>query len=151
MAITQAMCTSFKKELLEGVHNFKNSGGDTFKLALYAEGGGGKSSTTATLGATTTAFTTTGEVANSGSYSSGGGTLTRVDPTTSGTTAFTDFADLSFTTATITAMGALIYNSSDSNAAVAVLDFRSNKTSTSATFTIQFPTANGSSAIIRIA
>ncbi len=151
MAIAQAMCTSFKKELLEGVHNFKNSGGDTFKLALYAEGGGGKSSTTATLGATTTAFTTTGEVANSGSYSSGGGTLTRVDPTTSGTTAFTDFADLSFTTATITAMGALIYNSSDSNAAVAVLDFTSNKTSTSGTFTIQFPTANGSSAIIRIA
>ena len=151
MAIAQAMCTSFKKELLEGVHNFKLSGGDTFKLALYAEGGGGKSSTTATLGATTTAFTTTGEVANSGSYSSGGGTLTRVDPTTSGTTAFTDFADLSFTTATITAMGALIYNSSDSNAAVAVLDFTSNKTSTSGTFTIQFPTANGSSAIIRIA
>ena len=151
MAIAQAMCTSFKKELLEGVHNFKNSGGDTFKLALYAEGGGGKSSTTATLGATTTAFTTTGEVANSGSYSSGGGTLTRVEPTTSGTTAFTDFADLSFTTATITAMGALIYNSSDSNAAVAVLDFTSNKTSTSGTFTIQFPTANGSSAIIRIA
>jgi hypothetical protein len=151
MAIAQAMCTSFKKELLEGVHNFKNSGGDTFKLALYAEGGGGKSGTTATLGATTTAFTTTGEVANSGSYSSGGGTLTRVDPTTSGTTAFTDFADLSFTTATITAMGALIYNSSDSNAAVCVLDFTTNKTSTSGTFTIQFPTADASNAIIRIA
>jgi hypothetical protein len=151
MAIAQAMCTSFKKELLEGVHNFKNSGGDTFKLALYAEGGGGKSSTTATLGATTTAFTTTGEVANSGSYSSGGGTLTRVDPTTSGTTAFTDFADLSFTTATITAMGALIYNSSDSNKAVCVLDFTSNKASTSGTFTIQFPTADASNAIIRIA
>ena len=151
MAIAQAMCTSFKKELLEGVHNFKNSGGDTFKLALYAEGGGGKSSTTATLGAATTAFTTTGEVANSGSYSSGGGTLTRVDPTTSGTTAFTDFADLSFTTATITAMGALIYNSTDSNKAVCVLDFTSNKTSTSGTFTIQFPTADASNAIIRIA
>jgi VCBS repeat-containing protein len=151
MAIAQAMCTSFKKELLEGVHNFKNSGGDTFKLALYAEGSGGKSSTTATLGATTTAFTTTGEVATSGSYSTGGGSLTRVDPTTSGTTAFTDFADLSFTTATITAMGALIYNSSDSNKAVAVLDFTSNKTSTSGTFTIQFPTADASNAIIRIA
>ena len=93
MAIAQAMCTSFKKELLEGVHNFKNSGGDTFKLALYAEGSGGKSSTTATLGATTTAFTTTGEVASSGTYATGGGSLTRVDPTTSGTTAFTDFAD----------------------------------------------------------
>ena len=151
MAIAQAMCTSFKKELLEGVHNFKNSGGDTFKLALYAEGSGGKSSTTATLGATTTAFTTTGEVASSGTYATGGGSLTRVDPTTSGTTAFTDFADLSFTTATITAMGALIYNSSDSNKAVAVLDFSSNKTSTSGTFTIQFPTADASNAIIRIA
>ena len=151
MAIAQAMCTSFKKELLEGVHNFKNSGGDTFKLALYAEGSGGKSSTTATLGATTTAFTTTGEVASSGSYATGGGSLTRVDPTTSGTTAFTDFADLSFTTATITAMGALIYNSSDSNKAVCVLDFTSNKSSTSGTFTIQFPTADASNAIIRIA
>ena len=151
MAIAQAMCTSFKKELLEGVHNFKNSGGDTFKLALFAEGSGGKSSTTATLGASTTALVTTGEVASSGTYSTGGGTLTRVDPSTSGTTALTDFADLSFTTATITAMGALIYNSSDSNKAVAVLDFGGNKTSTSGTFTVQFPTANGSNAIIRIA
>jgi VCBS repeat-containing protein len=151
MAIAQAMCTSFKKELLEGVHNFKNSGGDTFKLALYAEGSGGKSSTTATLGATTTAFVTTGEVASSGTYATGGGSLTRVDPTTSSTTAFTDFADLSFTTATITAMGALIYNSSDSNKAVAVLDFTSNKSSTAGTFTIQFPTADASNAIIRIA
>ena len=151
MAIAQAMCTSFKKELLEGVHNFKNSGGDTFKLALFAEGSGGKSSTTATLGASTTALTTTGEVATSGSYSTGGGTLTRVDPTTSGTTAFTDFADLSFTTATITAMGALIYNDTNSDKAVCVLDFTSNKTSTSGTFTIQFPTADASNAIIRIA
>ena len=151
MAIAQAMCTSFKKELLEGVHNFKNSGGDTFKLALYAEGSGGKSSTTATLGATTTAFVTTGEVASSGTYATGGGSLTRVDPTTSSTTAFTDFADLSFTTATITAMGALIYNSSDSNKAVCVLDFTSNKSSTAGTFTIQFPTADASNAIIRIA
>ena len=151
MAIAQAMCSSFKQELLEGVHNFKNSGGDTFKLALFAEGSGGKSSTTATLGATTTALVTTGEVASSGTYATGGGTLTRVDPTTSGTTAFTDFADLSFTTATITAMGALIYNSSDSNKAVAVLDFTSNKTSTAGTFTIQFPTADASNAIIRIA
>jgi VCBS repeat-containing protein len=151
MAITQAMCTSFKKELLEGVHNFKNSGGDTFKLALFAEGSGGKSSTTATLGSTTTALVTTGEVASSGTYATGGGSLTRVDPSTSGTTALTDFADLSFTTATITAMGALIYNSSDSNKAVAVLDFTSNKTSTAGTFTIQFPTADASNAIIRIA
>ena len=150
MAITQAMCTSFKTELLTGTHNFATNG-NAFKLALYAEGSGGKSSTTATLGATTTAFTTTGLVANSGSYTSGGGTLTKVAPTSSGTTAFTDFSDLSFTTATITAMGALIYNSTNSNKAVCVLDFTSNKTSTSGTFTIQFPTADASNAIIRIA
>ena len=150
MAIAQAMCTSFKTDLLNAVHNFATNG-NTFKLALYAEGGGGKSSTTATLGATTTAFTTTGEIANSGSYTSGGGTLTKVAPTASGTTAFTDFADLSFTTATITAMGALIYNDTNSDKAVCVLDFTSNKTSTSGTFTIQFPTADASNAIIRIA
>ena len=151
MAIAQAMCTSFKTDLLNAVHNFATIG-NTFKLALYAEGGGGKSSTTATLGATTTAFTTTGEIANSGTYTSGGGTLTKVAPTASGTTAFTDFADLSFTTATITAMGALIYNDTASgNNAVCVLDFTSNKTSTSGTFTIQFPTADASNAIIRIA
>ena len=151
MAIAQAMCTSFKTDLLNAVHNFATNG-NTFKLALYAEGGGGKSSPTATLGATTTAFTTTGEIANSGTYTSGGGTLTKVAPTASGTTAFTDFADLSFTTATITAMGALIYNDTASgNNAVCVLDFTSNKTSTSGTFTIQFPTADASNAIIRIA
>tara|TARA_B100001248_G_scaffold73630_2_gene52527 strand:- start:27137 stop:27589 length:453 start_codon:yes stop_codon:yes gene_type:complete len=150
MAITQAMCTAFKKELMLGTHNFATNG-NAFKLALYAEGGGGKSSTTATLGAATTAFTTTGEIANSGSYTSGGGALTKVAPTTSGTTAFTDFADLSFTTATITAMGALIYNDTNSDKAVCVLDFTSNKTSTAGTFTIQFPTADASNAIIRIA
>ena len=151
MTIAQAMCTSFKQELLTGTHNFTNSSGNTFKLALYAESSGGKSSSSATLNATTTAFTTTGEVASSGTYATGGGTLTNVTPTTSSTTAFTDFADLSFTTATITAMGALIYNSSSSNKAVCVLDFTSNKTSTSGTFTIQFPTADASNAIIRIA
>tara|TARA_R100000322_G_scaffold131682_1_gene87655 strand:+ start:225 stop:683 length:459 start_codon:yes stop_codon:yes gene_type:complete len=152
MAITQAMCSSFKKELLEGVHNFKNSGGNDFRLALFAEGTGAKSSATATLGATTTALVTTGEVTSSGTYATGGGLLTRVDPSLSGTTAITDFADLSFTTATITAMGALIYNDSASgNPAVCVLDFTSNKTSTSGTFTIQFPTADASNAIIRIA
>ena len=150
MAITQAMCTSFKQELMLGTHNFATNG-NAFKLALYAEGGGGKSSTTATLGATTTAFTTTGEIANSGSYTSGGGTLTKVAPTTSGTTAFTDFADLSFTTATITAMGALIYNDTNSDKAVCVLDITYNKTSTAGTFTLQFPTADASNAIIRIA
>ncbi len=150
MAIAQAMCTSFKTELLTGTHNFATNG-NAFKLALYAEGGGGKSSTTATLGATTTAYTTTGEIANSGSYTAGGGALTKVAPTSSGTTAFTDFADLSFTTATITAMGALIYNDTNSDKAVCVLDFSTNKTSTSGTFTIQFPTADASNAIIRIA
>ena len=150
MAIAQAMCTTFKKELMLGTHNFATNG-NTFRLALYAEGSGGKSSTTATLGATTTAYTTTGEVANSGSYTAGGGALTKVAPTSSGTTAFTDFADLSFTTATITAMGALIYNDTNGDKAVAVLDFSSNKTSTSGTFTVQFPTADASNAIIRIA
>ncbi len=150
MAIAQAMCTAFKKELMLGTHNFATNG-NAFKLALYAEGGGGKSSTTATLGAATTAYTTTGEVANSGSYTAGGGALTKVAPSISGTTALTDFADISFTTATITAMGALIYNDTNSDKAVAVLDFSSNKTSTSGTFTIQFPTADASNAIIRIA
>ena len=143
MAITQAMCTSFKTQLLEGEHNFKNSGGDTFKLAMYTS--------SATLGASTTAYTTSNEVSASGSYSAGGGDLTRVDPTSSGTTAFTDFADISFTTATITARGALIYNSTATNAAVCVLDFGADKTSTAGTFTIQFPTADASNAIIRIA
>ena len=142
MAITQAMCTSFKKELLEGVHNFKNSGGSTFKLALFTS--------SASLDASTTAYSTSNEVSGTG-YSAGGSALTRVDPSTSGTTAFTDFADLSFTTATITAMGALIYNDTNSDKAVCVLDFTSNKTSTAGTFTIQFPTADASNAIIRIA
>lgn len=151
MAITQAMCTSFKTQLLTGTHNFTASSGNTFKLALYAVGGGGKSSTTATLGASTTAFTTTGEVASSGSYTTGGGSLTNVTPTFGGTTAFADFANISFTTATITARGALIYNSSASNKAVAALNFVSDKTSTAGTFTIQFPTANATGAIIRIA
>ena len=150
MAIAQAMCTSFKQELMLGTHNFATNG-NAFKLALYAEGGGGKSSTTATLGAATTAYTTTGEIANSGSYTAAGGALTKVAPTSSGTTAFTDFADLSFTTATITAMGALIYNDTNGDKAVCVLDFSTNKTSTSGTFTIQFPTADASNAIIRIA
>ena len=151
MAITTAMCTSFKKELLEAVHNFLLSGGDTFKLALYAISSGGKSSTTATLGAATTALTTTGEVASSGTYATGGGSLTRIDPTSSGTTGFTDFADISFTTATITARGALIYNASDSNKAVCALDFGGDKTSTAGTFAIAFPAAGSSTAIIRIA
>jgi len=138
------MCTSFKVEILKGVHNFTVSTGDTFKLALYDN--------TASFTAATTAYTATNEVANSGSYSAGGGTLTNVTPTTSGTTALTDFADLEFTAATITARGALIYNSSAAgNPTVAVLDFGSDKTSTTGTFTIQFPTADASNAIVRIA
>ena len=142
MAITQAMCTSFKKELLEGTHNFKNSGGSTFKLALFTS--------SATLGAATTAYATTNEVSGT-NYTAGGNALTRVDPSSSGTTALTDFADLTFSTATITANGALIYNSSASDKAVIVLAFGGDKTSTAGDFTIQFPTADASNAIIRIA
>ena len=137
------MCTSFKQELLEGVHDFQ-SGGNTFKLALYTN--------SASFDASTTAYTATNEVGNSGTYAAGGGTLTNVNPTTSGTTAFTDFADLSFTSATITARGALIYNDTAAgDPSVVVLDFGSDKTSTSGTFTIVFPTADASNAIIRIA
>jgi hypothetical protein len=146
MAITQAMCTSFKDQILEAVHDFRSSGGDTFKIALY--------SSAATLDATTTAYTSSNEVANSGTYAAGGGTLTNVSPTTSGTTAFTDFDDISFTSATINARGALIYNSTPThtftNPSVAVLDFGGDKISTSGTFTIQFPAADASNAIIRI-
>ena len=135
---------------MTATHNFATNG-NSFKLALYAIGSGGKSSTTATLGAASTVYVTTGEVASSGTYVTGGLALTKVAPATSGTTAFTDFADRSFTTATITAMGALIYNDTNGNKAVAVLDFGSNKTSTSGTFTIQFPAADATNAIIRIA
>jgi len=141
------LCTSFKVELLEGVHDFRNSTGDTFKLALYDN--------SASFTAATTAYTSSNEVANSGTYAAGGGTLTNVTPTSSGTTAFTDFDDLSFTSATITAYGALIYNTTPAhtytNPTVCVLDFGGAKTSTNGTFTIIFPTADSSSAIIRIA
>lgn len=145
--ITQAMCTSFKDQILEAVHDFRSSGGDVFKIALY--------SSAATLDATTTAYTSSNEVANSGTYAAGGGTLTNVTPTTSGTTAFADFDDISFTSATINARGALIYNSTPThtytNPSVVVLDFGGDKVSTAGTFTIQFPTADASNAIIRIA
>ncbi len=138
------MCTSFKVELMQAVHNFTASTGNTFKLALYDN--------SASFTAATTAYTATNEVANSGTYSAGGGTLTNVTPTSSGTTAFTDFADLSFTSATITAYGALIYNDTAAgNPAVCVLDFGGAKTSTNGTFTIIFPTADATNAIIRIA
>ena len=138
------MCTSFKQELMVGTHNFTTSTGDTFKLALYDNN--------ASFTAATTAYTATNEVGDSGSYAAGGGTLTNVTPTTSGTPALTDFADLEFTSATITARGALIYISTASgDPTVAVLDFGADKTSTTGTFTIQFPTADASNAIIRIA
>ena len=138
------MCTSFKVELMQAVHNFTASTGNTFKLALYDN--------SASFTAATTAYTVTNEVANSGTYSAGGGTLTNVTPTSTGTTAFTDFADLSFTSATITAYGALIYNDSAAgDPTVCVLDFGGAKTSTSGTFTIVFPAADASNAIIRIA
>jgi hypothetical protein len=138
------MCTSFKVELMRAVHNFTTGTGDTFKLALYDN--------SASFTAATTAYTPTNEVADSGSYAAGGGTLTNVTPTSTGTTAFTDFADLSFTSATITAFGALIYNDTAAgDPAVCVLDFGGAKTSTSGTFTIIFPTDDSTSAIIRIA
>lgn len=147
MAITQAMCTSFKQELLQAKHDFTASTGHSFKLALYTS--------SATLGATTTDYSATNEVSGTG-YSAGGGALTNVTPTTSGTTAFTDFADLTFSTATITANGALIYNTttgggSSTTDSVVVLAFGGDKTSTAGDFTIQFPTADASNAIIRIA
>ena len=142
MAISQAMCTSFKQELLEAVHNFKNSGGDTFKIALYTS--------SASLGAGTTAYTSSNEVSGTG-YTAGGNTLTRVDPSSSGTTALTDFANSTWSSSTITARGALIYNDTDSDKAVAVLDFGADKVSSGGDFTISFPAADASNAIIRIA
>jgi hypothetical protein len=143
MAITQAIANSFKKELLEGQHEFQ-FGGDKFKLALY--------SSSATLNSATTSFTTTGQVPNSGTYASGGGALVQPNPSTSVASgvAIVDFNDLSFTGATITARGALIYNTSASNKAVAVLDFTSDKISTDGTFTIIFPAFTTSAAILRI-
>ena len=142
------MCTSFKKELMTATHNFTNSSGNTFKLALYTN--------SASFNAATTAYTTSNEVSASGSYSAGGGSLTNVTPTSSGTTGLTDFADITFTSATITARGALIYNTttgagSGTTDTVVVLDFGSNKSSTSGDFQVVFPTADASNAIIRIA
>ena len=147
MTITQAMATSFKKQLLEGTHDFRLSGGDTFKVALYTS--------SATMDSSTTAYSATDEVSGTG-YTATGNTLTRIDPTSSGTTAYTDFADSTWTTATITARGALIYNTTPStgaytNPSVCVLDFGTDKSSSAGDFTIQFPTADASNAIIRIA
>jgi len=156
MAHTQAVATSFKSELLQGIHNFHNGSGggtstttgtgNTFKIALYTS--------SSTMSASTTAYTTTNEVSGT-NYSAGGNTLTNVDPSTSGTTALTDFADSTWSSATITANGALIYNSSttagSANRAVVVLAFGGDKTSTAGDFTITFPAADASNAIIRIA
>jgi hypothetical protein len=142
MAITQAMCTSFKQALLDGEMDFSSDTAQTYKIALYTSA--------ASLDAATTAYTTSNEVSGTG-YTAGGNTLTIVAPTTSGTTAYLDFADTTWASATITARGALIYQSGGTNPAVAVLDFGSDKTSTSGDFQIVFPTADASSAIIRIA
>lgn len=149
MPISQAMTTSFKVEILNGIHAFGTTvvraatTPDVFKIALYTSA--------ATLGASTTAYSATDEVATGGGYSAGGNTLTTIAPTSSGTTAFLDFNDTTWSAATITANGALIYNSTQSNRAVAVLAFGGDKTSTAGDFTIQFPVADASNAILRIA
>jgi hypothetical protein len=142
MAITQAVANSFKGQLLQGQHNFTLTTGNVFKLALYTSA--------ATLSSATTVYANTNEVANTGQYVTGGGVLTNVSPVVSGGIAFIDFADISFTGVTLTAAGALIYNTSNTNAAVCVLDFGSDKTATSGTFTIQFPADTTAAAILRI-
>jgi hypothetical protein len=146
MAITSALCTSFKKELLERKHDFNTTSGHTFKIALYTS--------SASLGASTTNYSTTNEVVGTG-YTAGGIALTNVDPAISGTTAFIDFADVTFSTSTITAAGALIYNTttdggSGTTNAVAVISFGGDKISTNGDFIIQFPVADASNAIIRL-
>jgi hypothetical protein len=137
------MCTSFKKELMEAKHNFLNSGGSTFQIALY--------SNSASFTAATTAYTTSNEITGTG-YTAKGNSLTRVDPSTSGTTALTDFSDSTWTSSTLTARGALVFNDSASgDPSVIVLDFTADKSSSSGDFTIVFPAADASNAIIRIA
>jgi hypothetical protein len=144
MAITQAIANAFKKQLLEGDQSFKSSGGDVFKLALYTS--------SATLNSSTTAFVTTNEVANTGTYASGGDKLTGQNTSIASGVAIVDFSDLSFTGVTLTARGAMIYNTSSAvtNATVCVLDFGADKTATSGTFTIQFPAFTTAAAILRI-
>lgn len=145
MAITTAMCTSFKKQLFEGAHDFRLTGGDTFKVALFVSA--------ASLDATTTAYSTTNEASGTG-YTAGGGTLTRIDPTSSGTSGFTDFADFTWSTSTITARGCMIYNTTPThtytNPACSVHDFGSDKSSSAGDFTLVFPTAGATTAILRI-
>jgi hypothetical protein len=142
MAITQAVANSFKGEILTGTHNFTAATGNVFKLALYTSA--------STMSSATTIYTSTAEVANTGQYVTGGGILTNVSPVVSSGVAFIDFADISFTGVTLTAAGALIYNTSASNKAVCVLDFGADKTATSGTFTIQFPADTTAAAILRI-
>lgn len=141
MAITQALANSFKQELLVATHNFTVTTGDVFKIALYTS--------SATLDASTTVYSSTNEVVGTG-YTAGGNTLTNVTPVLSSGVAICDFADTTWTTATLTARGALIYNSSKSNKAVLILDFGSDKTATAGDFTIVFPAADSTNAIIRI-
>ena len=145
MAITSAICNSFKQEILVGTHNFTASTGDTFKIALFTS--------SATLGAGTTAYSATNEITNDAgsAYTAGGENLTSVTPVLDSSTAVCDFSDVSWTSASFTANGCLIYNSSQSDKAVAVIAFGGDKTVSSGTFTIQFPTADASNAIIRIA
>lgn len=143
MAISTSMTTSFKSGLLSGLHDFDNPGGHTFKIALYTS--------SATLGASTTAYSSSDEVANGNGYTTGGQNLTSVSPTTSGTTAYVDFADVTWSASTITANGALIYNTNSANASVVTLAFGSDKSSSNGDFQIIFPTANATDAIIRIA
>ena len=151
MAITSAICTSFKKELLEGLMDFNASSGSTFKIALIKA----NASQSGTYNVATTNYSdVTGnsdELPATGGYTSGGNTLTNIDPTTSGTTAFIDFADTSWTSATFTTRGCIIYNTSQSNKAVMVIDFGADFSVSGGTFQIQFPTANASDAILRIA
>jgi hypothetical protein len=143
MAITQAVCNTFKSEILGAVHDFDSGSGQVFKLALY--------SSAATLNATTTVYSSSNEVGNTGQYSAGGGVLASQQVSLDGSVAIVDFADLSFTGVTLTARGALIYNTSASDKSVCVLDFGSDKTATSGTFTIQFPAFTSAAAILRIA
>jgi hypothetical protein len=144
MAITQAVCSSFKQELMEAVHNFDSAAGDVFKIALYTS--------SATLDSTTTAYTTSNECPSTGNYTAGGNTLTTATGSVflSGTTAYIDFDDTTWASSTISAAGALIYNSSQSNKAVLVLSFGGTYSSTNGNFTVQFPAATSSTAVLTL-
>jgi hypothetical protein len=142
MAITTAICTSFKQESLQGLHNFNSAGGNVFKLALYTSA--------ATLGAGTTVYSATNEVATGGGYAAGGNTLTNISPVISGTSGIADFNDSTWAGATITANGGLVYNSTNGNRAVATLAFGGDKSSTAGDFTVQFPAPDAANAIVRI-